>query len=142
IYNLSGTPGSTLATALINAKNRGVKVRIICEYDNVNSTFNSLSSAGIPLINDRFDAINNGAGLMHNKFFVIDGRSGAPESSWVWTGSWNPTDPGTNDDFQNAIEIQDQALANAYTLEFDEMWGSTTDTPNASASHFGARKLD
>jgi phosphatidylserine/phosphatidylglycerophosphate/cardiolipin synthase-like enzyme len=143
LYSLSGSPGSTLATALINAKNRGVKVRVICEYDNTPSTaFNSLISAGIPVINDRFDPINFGAGLMHNKFFVIDARSGAPESTWVWTGSWNPTDPGTNDDFQNSIEIQDQALANTYTLEFNEMWGSSTDTPNASVSRFGARKLD
>ena len=49
-------------------------------------------------------------------------------SSWSWTaaaarrrasgcgpGSWNLTDPGTDDDYQNAIEIQDQALAVVYT---------------------------
>ncbi len=143
IYNLSGTPGTTLANALIAAKNRGVNVRVICEYDNQATTaFNSLTSAGIPLINDRFDPVNFGAGLMHNKFFVIDGRAGAPESAWVWTGSWNPTDPGTNNDYQNAIEIQDQSLAKVYTMEFDEMWGSSTSTPNASVSRFGARKLD
>lgn len=143
LYSLSGAPGTALATALINARNRGVHVRVICEYDNSTSSgFTLLVNAGIPLINDHFDAINYGAGLMHNKFFVIDGRAGAPESTWVWTGSWNPTDPGTNNDFQNVIELQDQALANAYTLEFNEMWGSSTDTPNASASRFGARKLD
>ena len=143
LYSLSGTPGSQLATALINARNRGVKVRVICEDDNKNTTaFNSIASSGIPFINDRFDPINNGLGLMHNKYFVIDSRGGAPESTWVWTGSWNPTDPGTNNDFQNAVEIQDQALANAYTLEFNEMWGSSSDTPNASVSRFGARKLD
>ena len=143
LYSLSGTPGAALASALIAAKNRGIRVRIIGEYDNINTTaFNSLVSAGIPLINDRFDPINFGAGLMHNKFLVIDGRAGAPESAWVWTGSWNPTDPGTNDDLQNSIEIQDQALANAYTIEFNEMWGSSTDTPNSSVSRFGARKLD
>ena len=143
LYSLSGTPGSNLATALINAKNRGVKVRVLCENDNRNTTaFNSLASAGIPIITDTFDPVNNGLGLMHNKFFVIDGRGGAAESTWVWSGSWNPTDPGTNNDFQNSIEIQDQSLAGAYTLEFNEMWGSSTDTPNASASRFGARKLD
>jgi phosphatidylserine/phosphatidylglycerophosphate/cardiolipin synthase-like enzyme len=143
IYSLSGTPGGTLATALINAKNRGVKVRVICEEDNkTGSGFTAISGGGIPLITDRFDATNNGLGLMHNKFFVIDGRGGAAESAWVWTGSWNPTDPGTNSDFQNSIEVQDLALANAYTLEFNEMWGSGTDTPNAAASRFGARKLD
>jgi hypothetical protein len=118
-YNLSGTSG----TALVK-------------------TFNSITAAGIPLITDRFDPINNGAGLMHNKFMSIDSRGGAPESCWVWTGSWNPTDPGTNDDMQNSIEIQDQSLAKTYTMEFEEMWGSSTDTPNASVSRFGARKTD
>ena len=143
IYNLSGTPGTALATALINAKSRGVKVRFICEYDNrTNSPFTSISAAGIPLITDRFDPINNGLGLMHDKFLVIDGRGGAADSAWVWTGSWNPTDEGTNNDLQNSVEIQDQALANVYTLEFNEMWGSASDVPNASASRFGARKLD
>lgn len=143
LYSLSGTPGSAIATALINAKNRGVKVRVICEYDNsTGSGFTQLVSAGVPLINDRFDPINFGAGLMHNKFFVVDARGGAPESTWVWMGSWNPTDPGTNNDLQNSVEIQDQALAKVYTLEFNEMWGSSTDTPNAAVSRFGARKLD
>jgi phosphatidylserine/phosphatidylglycerophosphate/cardiolipin synthase-like enzyme len=143
IYSLSGTPGSSLATALINAKNRGVQVRVVCEYDNSSGTgFAALQSGGVPLINDRFDPTIFGAGLMHNKFFVIDGRSGAPESTWVWTGSWNPTDPGTNNDLQNAIEVQDQALAVAYTMEFEEMWGSSTQAPNAAVSRFGARKLD
>jgi phosphatidylserine/phosphatidylglycerophosphate/cardiolipin synthase-like enzyme/predicted extracellular nuclease len=143
IYNLSGTPGSTLASALVSAKNRGVKVRVICEEDNKTASgFGAITAGGIPLITDRFDATNNGLGLMHNKFLVIDARGGAAESAWVWTGSWNPTDPGTSSDMQNAIEIQDQALANTYLLEFNEMWGSSTDVPSASNSRFGARKLD
>jgi phosphatidylserine/phosphatidylglycerophosphate/cardiolipin synthase-like enzyme len=142
LYSLSSTPGDQMATALINAKNRGVKVRVIRENDNASTSFSTLVSNGIPLISDTFDPINNGAGLMHNKFLVIDGRGGAPESVWVWTGSWNPTQPGTNDDYQNSIEIQDAALAGAYTLEFNEMWGSSTDVPNAAVSRFGARKTD
>jgi phosphatidylserine/phosphatidylglycerophosphate/cardiolipin synthase-like enzyme len=80
---------------------------------------------------------------MHNKFIVIDNRDTVSAANdWVWTGSWNLTDPGTNSDLQNSIEIQDKALANAFTLEFNEMWGSSTDTPSAAASRFGARKLD
>ncbi|MBI5710416.1 MAG: lamin tail domain-containing protein [Candidatus Eisenbacteria bacterium] len=143
LYSLSGTPGTTVADALISASGRGVKVRVICEDDNRNGAgFNAIAASGIPLITDRFDPINNGLGLMHDKFLVIDGRGGAPESAWVWTGSWNVTDPGTSNDMQNSIEIQDQALGNTYTLEFNEMWGSSTDVPNASASRFGARKLD
>jgi phosphatidylserine/phosphatidylglycerophosphate/cardiolipin synthase-like enzyme len=79
---------------------------------------------------------------MHNKFVVIDGRGGAADSVWVWTGSWNPTESGTNADYQNAIEIQDPALAGAYLTEFNEMWGSATEAPNAHVSRFGARKTD
>jgi phosphatidylserine/phosphatidylglycerophosphate/cardiolipin synthase-like enzyme len=143
LYSLSSTPGDAVAYALVNALVRGVKVRVICEYDNRNgSGFSTLSGSGVPLIDDRFDAINGGAGLMHNKFLVIDGRGGAPESVWVWTGSWNPTLAGTVEDYQNSIEIQDAALARAYTLEFEEMWGSSNETPNASTSRFGARKTD
>ncbi len=143
LYSLSGTPGDNIAAALLAAKQRGVAVRVICEADNRNSNaLSSLANGGIPLIDDTFDRANAGAGLMHNKFMVIDGRGGAPDSVWVWTGSWNPTFPGTYDDYQNAIEFQDAALAGAYTLEFGEMWGSTTDSPLAAASRFGARKSD
>ncbi len=143
LYSLSGTPGTTAANALIAAKNRGVKVRVICEDDNRGTAaFNSLAAAGIPLITDRFDPINNGNGLMHDKFFVIDSRGGAPDSIWVWTGSWNLTDPGTANDYQNSIELQDPALANVYRMEFEEMWGGSGDVPVASASRFGQRKLD
>lgn len=144
LYSLSGTPGDQIAQALVSAATtRGVKVRVICEYDTRNSNaYDFLIANGIPLINDRFDPVNDGVGLHHNKFFVFDSRGGAPESVWVWTGSWNPTQPGTNDDHQNSVEIQDVALANAFTMEFNEMWGSSTDIPNAGNSRFGARKTD
>gem|GEM_PF-2167772 len=145
LYSLSGSgQGDQVASALIAARNRGIKVRVICEHDNRSySGFQTLLSNSIPLIDDAFDVVWNGAGLMHNKFFVFDGRGGAPpESVWIWGGSWNPTGGGTTQDHQNSIEIQDVALANAYTIEFNEMWGSTTDAPNASVSRFGARKTD
>lgn len=144
LYSLSGTPGpgSDVAEALVNAKNRGVKVRVIGEYDNrTTAPWSILSNNGIPVIFDRYGA-NDGSGLHHNKFFVFDYKGGAPESVWVWTGSWNPTEPGTFSDRQNAIEIQDVALAGAYTAEFEEMWGSSTQTPNSTLSRFGARKTD
>jgi len=145
LYSLSGTPGpgTDIAQALIAARQRGVRIRVICEQDNRNTApLNSLVAAGVPLITDAFDAANAGAGLMHNKFVVIDASGGAPESVWVWTGSWNPTESGTYDDYQNAIAIQDPALAGAYTLEFNEMWGSATEVPNAAASRLGPRKTD
>lgn len=145
LYNLSGTPGAgtDVANAMINAKNRGVRVRVICENDNRNrSPFNQLASNGIPILTDVADPVLKGAGLMHNKFFVFDAPGGAPESSWVWTGSWNPTQSGTYSDEQNTVEMQDAALAVTYTREFEEMWGGSGDTPNPSNSRFGARKTD
>ncbi|QQS38039.1 MAG: T9SS type A sorting domain-containing protein [Ignavibacteriales bacterium] len=142
LYSLSGGVGASIATALVNAKNRGVKVRVIGEYDTrTTAPWTTITSAGIPYINDRFGN-NDGSGLHHNKFFVIDYRGGAADSVWVLTGSWNPTDPGTNEDAQNFLEIQDVALAGAFTLEFNEQWGSNTDTPNSVNSRFGSRKLN
>ncbi len=143
LYSLSGAVGADIANALVNAKNnRGVKIRVIGEYDNRNTApWSIITNNGIPYINDRFGN-NDGSGLSHNKFFVIDYRSGAPDSVWVISGSWNPTDPGTNNDRQNLILIQDVALAGAYTVEFEEEWGSNTDTPNAQNSRFGSRKFN
>ncbi|HOV98207.1 MAG TPA: phospholipase D-like domain-containing protein [Bacteroidota bacterium] len=142
LYSLSGTVGSTIANALISAKSRGVQVRVIGENDNSSTApWTTLSSNGINVIFDNVDAVNIGAGLMHNKFVVIDnGDDGDETNDWVWTGSWNATDPGNNNDAQNVIEIQDKALANAYTIEFNEMWGSSSATPNTSQSRFGSHK--
>ncbi len=144
LYSLSGTVGSNVATALINAKNRGVKIRMIVEDDNLGtSPMNTMKSSGIPFITDKYDPVNAGNGLMHNKFAVFDFRDTTSfTDDWVWSGSWNATDPGNNSDAQNALEIHDKSLANAYTMEFNEMWGSSTDTPNASQSRFGIRKTD
>lgn len=144
LYSLSGTVGANIAGALITAKGRGVKVRVIGEKGNQSTApWTTLKNAGIPLIDDSYDPTNAGAGLMHNKFAVIDNRDTTTDTDdWVWSGSWNATDPGSTDDLQNAIEIQDKSLANAYTTEFNEMWGSDADTPNATNSRFGARKFD
>lgn len=143
-YSLSGTVGANIAQALLAAKNRGVKIRVIGEKDNQGTApWSTLKNNGITVIDDGYDLINAGNGLMHNKFFVFDYRDkSSSEDDWVVMGSWNATDPGTNNDAQNVVEIQDQSLAAAYTLEFEEMWGSSADSPNQSNSRFGARKKD
>ena len=84
---------------------------------------------------------------MHNKFVIVDG-------TWVWTGSWNFT---VNDTFgsdanrtanirsghtNHGVEIRSSDLADAYTGEFEEMWGSSTATPSITTSNFHGRKSD
>jgi phosphatidylserine/phosphatidylglycerophosphate/cardiolipin synthase-like enzyme len=143
LYNLGGPPGDAVAAGLLAARQRGVRVRVICEGDNRNAdAFRLLEAGGIPVIDDRFGPMNDGEGLMHSKFLVIDHAGGAPESVWVWTGSWNPTALQTTTDYQNAIEIQDVSLAGAYAAEFSEMWGSSDLTPDSLVSRFGWRKSD
>jgi len=144
LYSLSGAVGANVASSFISAKNRGVKVRVIGEKDNQSTApWNTLKSNGITVIDDGFDATNAGAGLMHNKFAVFDYRDTSNfTDDWIWSGSWNATDSGTDTDAQNSIEIQDKSLAGAYTLEFNEMWGSDSDVPNSSNSRFGIRKTN
>ncbi|MCB2205211.1 lamin tail domain-containing protein [bacterium] len=142
-YSLSGMVGDDIADRLLAAKDRGVSIRAIFETDNANTNAIRTVRNNLPAIVDNFDRANAGAGLMHNKFVVIDGRDRSSDTDdWVMMGSWNPTDPGTDNDAQNVLAIQDQALAGAYTREFEEMWGSDTETPNSTLSRFGARKLD
>jgi phosphatidylserine/phosphatidylglycerophosphate/cardiolipin synthase-like enzyme len=42
--------------------------------------------------------------------------------------------------FNNVVIIQDQPLAQAYTTEFNQMWGSTLATYNKANSKFGVKK--
>lgn len=143
-YSLSGTVGANIASALLAARNRGLKIRVIGEKQSQTTVpWSTLKNGGVTVIDDGYDVINAGEGLMHNKFYVFDYRdTTSDQDDWVLTGSWNATDPGTNDDAQNVIVIQDKALAKAYTMEFEEMWGSNTDSPNSAGTRFGARKLD
>ncbi len=143
LYSFSGATGDDVAASLLAAYRRGVKIRAIFETDNATSAAVRALRNEVPVILDNFDPVNAGAGLMHNKFFVIDARDRSSDTDdWVMTGSWNVTDQGTLQDAQNLIEIQDQALAVVYTREFEEMWGSAGETPYSAASRFGARKRD
>jgi len=131
------------AQVLIGAYQRGVKVRLI--YDNdyeSNSAIQLIKNAGVPNINDSFGS-NSGSKCMHNKYMIIDHLDTTSYSDdWIWTGSYNLSLSATNDNAENVIEIQDQALAACYTIEFNEMWGSDIDVPDPLKSKFGSRKTN
>ena len=131
-----------ISTALIAAKDRGVAIRFVYEDRSTQSAVQTLINAGIQVIKDDFGA-NDGNGLMHNKFFIFDGRSDSSASNdWVMTGSANWTANGIDANMQNLILIQDQALARVYTREFNEMWGSASDVANADSSKFSSNKTN
>lgn len=141
LYSLSGTAGLNIANALIAADRRGVRVRVIMD-DATAETLppRTLRSNNIPFITDAFGANQGPNALHHNKFGVFDALGSDPARVWVFNGSWNPTDPGTNEHYQNTVWVQDPALANAFTLEFDQLWGSNGPVPNPENARFGARK--
>jgi phosphatidylserine/phosphatidylglycerophosphate/cardiolipin synthase-like enzyme len=111
----------SMRTALLNARDRGVQVRMVMESDNLDGTIpQALVEAGIPIIGDRR------GGLMHDKFVVID-------RSEVWTGSMNFTTSGTYDDNNNLIHIRSTKVAEDYTVEFEEMFKDDFFGPDAVA---------
>ena len=77
---------------------------------------------------------------MHDKFILID--QAHADNSWVMTGSMNHTINNLGWDYNNVICIQDQSLVRAYTLEFNEMWGSDEAMPNEANAKFGSQKLN
>ncbi len=122
-----------IVDAINDAHDRGVAVRVISDDMGNNAVFDNLNSA-IPLLKGNTD------GIMHDKFIVIDRDD--VDNSWVMTGSMNHTDANLGWDFNNVICIQDQSLARAYTLEFNEMWGTDADQPNAGNAKFGDQKTN
>jgi phosphatidylserine/phosphatidylglycerophosphate/cardiolipin synthase-like enzyme len=99
-----------LRDALMAANNRGIKIRIVIESNNIEDDIpQALKDAGIPIIGDRRE------GLMHNKFAVIDNAE-------VWTGSMNFTSTGAYLDNNNLICIRSKELAADYTNQFNEMF--------------------
>jgi len=123
VYNASD---ATIATGINDAYNRGVSVRYIADDDVTNIMLSSLDP-NIPIVY-RDPSL---AGIMHNKFIIVDANT--TNNSWVMGGSTNWTNPSNLfNDYNNLIFIQDEAIAKAYTLEFEEMWAGT----------FGSNKLD
>jgi phosphatidylserine/phosphatidylglycerophosphate/cardiolipin synthase-like enzyme len=116
---------NSIRNALLRAHDRGVRVRMVMESDNLDrSDPQKLKDAGIPILGDRRE------GLMHDKFVVID-------NSEVWMGSMNFTDSGAYTDNNNLMRIRSVKVAENYTKEFEEMFVDdkfgpdiVADTPN------------
>jgi phosphatidylserine/phosphatidylglycerophosphate/cardiolipin synthase-like enzyme len=107
-----------VADALIAAKNRGVDVKWVTdnkhglEYDAQpgRGQFAVLSKAGVEVKDDA-----GRTALMHNKFWIFDGRI-------VWTGSTNVTVNGIFTQNNNVLVIRSADIAFIFEREFQELW--------------------
>lgn len=124
-----------LTQAILDAKARGVRVRIVTDDDaglgDDNTTLTQLEAAGIPIATDQRSA------LMHNKFMILD-------SATVWTGSWNYTINDTYRNNNNALALRSQSAVLNYQTEFNEMFiegrfgpTSPANTPRAEFTQDG-----
>lgn len=142
VYSFQDMPD--VANALVLAKNRGVKIRVVYDHRStqnpIQNSMQSLVASGI-LVSQRPPDSPTLPGIMHNKFFIFDARDTIETNDWLWTGSWNVT--ATELYWKNnVVEINDPALTKAYQKEFEEMWGSNSDTPNSVNAKFGIQKSD
>ncbi|MFM2214427.1 MAG: Phospholipase precursor [Bacteroidota bacterium] len=140
VYSSSSLSSDTgIAGALNAAYTRGVQVRVIYDQGTTSSMIGLLN----PNIPTLASPSGSSYGLMHNKFVIFDANHSDPNKPYVWTGSTNWTVAQIDGPDRNSvITIQDQALAQGYKIEFEEMWGSTTMTPNTAESEFGSFKTD
>ncbi len=148
-----------IAHALARAKRRGVRVRLVTDDHNRTDAgeydlaiWKILATAGITSIDDDGDIYNakgeiidndlvNSSSDMHNKFAVIDYLSPSPDDDYVWTGSTNLTFTGAYNT-NHAIVVKDSELAEIYTEEFEQMWGSDGELPDAKRAVFHKDKKD
>lgn len=106
---------NNILTALNTAAAAGIQVRVIGDSGISNVIWDNLNVA------DKERRPSSLNGIMHNKFVVIDANSPDPNDPIVWTGSTNFTDDQLVTDPNNVIIFQDQSLAKAYQIEFEEM---------------------
>jgi len=123
IYDFINDGVSNISDAINAAADRGVQVRFISDgtLAATNTAIGELNESVAHLYSPVGDAYN----IMHNKFVIIDANHSDPMKPLVWTGSTNWTERQLYTDNNSVIIVQDQTLARAYTMEFNEMWGSS-----------------
>lgn len=101
-----------LTEALISAKNRGVKIKIIVDAGNANNKYSQhqkLRNAGIDV------KVENYAGKMHSKTIIIDRKT-------VVLGSMNFSKSGELKNDENTIILQNPQIAEFLINQFNTIW--------------------
>lgn len=104
----------SVADALIEANNRGVRVRVIFDYlqsFNSHSVYEKLVFSGIPVLRKG----EGSWGAMHNKFIVIDEKK-------VFTGSFNYSKNADERNNENLLLVINERIVDKYLGEFNFLW--------------------
>ena len=138
IYNWNNSGLSDISTALNNAFNRGVKIRVITDGGTATLGLNTLNNQVPRLESPTTSAYT----IMHNKFVIFDCDAADPLLPILWTGSTNWTNNQINLDPNDVILFQDQSICKVFKMEFEEMWGGSGMSPQTANSRFGSFKSD
>lgn len=101
-----------LADALINAKERGVEVRIYLDRSQVYARY----TQSIYFVQKELEVrISSNRYIMHNKFAVID-------SELLITGSYNWTKAANNKNDENVMIVDCLSTVEIYQDQFENLW--------------------
>jgi len=101
-----------LSNALMDAKKRGVNVRVITDDDQaltLGSDIEKMKEHGIPI------RMDNSPSNMHNKFSIIDHKV-------ILNGSFNWTRAASTANRENVVITNEKDLIIAFSTEFERLW--------------------
>ena len=102
-----------IVTALKNAHNRGIKLRILTDKLQASTKYSKaldLYQYGVNI------KVNSKYKVEHNKFAVFDGKL-------LSTGSFNWTTPASKQNSENCLLIsKEPGVINSYQQRFEELW--------------------
>jgi phosphatidylserine/phosphatidylglycerophosphate/cardiolipin synthase-like enzyme len=117
--------------SLINAQNRGVKVRVYLDRSQIGSTYSIsrlLVQKGIKV------RISSNNYIMHNKFAIIDNRI-------LLSGSYNWTFAANNKNEENLMVIDDPEIIEIFQNQFVNLWTHKY-SPERTKALFDKAKVD
>ena len=101
-----------MATSLINAQDKGIKVRVYLDKSQIESTYSISRFLVQKVIKVRISTNNY---IMHNKFAIIDNRI-------LLTGSYNWTFSANHRNDENLMVIDDPEIIEIFQNQFVNLW--------------------
>lgn len=103
---------NTIARAVLEAHDRGVKLRVISDDQKAvdrGSDIEDLARAGVPV------RVDNSEHHMHHKFAIFD-------RTYLVTGSYNWTRSAASYNEENIVVSDDRRLVSAFSGTFEKLW--------------------